>query len=90
MLMYCVKVEKVWEHQKYETIAWLIVGVVHDLILCVMKISIARIYDVGEADPRTPMGTGPLSVRREAEVAQRADRGGTRERFYPASGRTDA
>ena len=21
-LMYCVKVEKVWEHQKYETIAW--------------------------------------------------------------------
>ena len=36
-LMYCVKVEKVWEHQKYETIAWLVIGVVHDLILCVMK-----------------------------------------------------
>ena len=31
MLMYCVKVEKVWEHQKYETIAWLVIGVVHDL-----------------------------------------------------------
>ena len=35
MLMYCVKVEKVWEYQKYETIAWLVIGVVHDLnILC--------------------------------------------------------
>ena len=34
-LMYCVKIEKVWEHQKYETIAWLVIGVVHDLsILC--------------------------------------------------------
>ena len=34
-LMYCVKVEKVCEHQKYETIAWLVIGVVHDLnILC--------------------------------------------------------
>ena len=33
--MYCVKIEKVWEHQKYETIAWLVIGVVHDLnILC--------------------------------------------------------
>jgi hypothetical protein len=33
--MYCVKVEKVSEHQKYETIAWLVIGVVHDLnILC--------------------------------------------------------
>ena len=30
MLMYCVKVEKVWERQKYETIAWLVIGVVHD------------------------------------------------------------
>ena len=29
--MYCVKVEKVLEHQKYETIAWLVIGVVHDL-----------------------------------------------------------
>ena len=37
-LMYCVKVEKVWEHQKYETIAWLVIGVVHDEIVCVMKI----------------------------------------------------
>ena len=45
---------------------------------------------VGETDPPTPMGTGPLSVRRGAEAAQRADRGGTREGFYPASGRTDA
>ena len=34
-LMYCVKIEKVWEHQKYETIAWLVIGVVHDeSILC--------------------------------------------------------
>ena len=33
--MYCVKVEKVRERQKYETIAWLVIGVVHDLnILC--------------------------------------------------------
>ena len=30
-LMYCMKVEKVCEHQKYETIAWLVIGVVHDL-----------------------------------------------------------
>ena len=30
MLMYCVKVEKVWEHQKYETISWLVIRVVHD------------------------------------------------------------
>ena len=30
-LMYCVKVENVWERQKYETIAWLVIGVVHDL-----------------------------------------------------------
>ena len=44
----------------------------------------------GETDPPTPMGTGPLSVQREAETAQRADRGSTRERFYPALGRTDA
>ena len=36
-LMYCVKVEKVQEHQKYEIIDWLVIGVVHDLILCVMK-----------------------------------------------------
>ena len=35
MLMYCVKVEKVRERQKYETIAWLVIGVVHDVnILC--------------------------------------------------------
>ena len=45
---------------------------------------------VGETDPPTPMGTGPLSVRRGAEAVQRADRGSTREQFYPASGRTDA
>ena len=33
--MYCVKVEKVLEHQKYEKIAWLVIGIVHDLnILC--------------------------------------------------------
>ena len=34
-LMYCVKIKKVWEHQKYETIAWIVIGVVHYLnILC--------------------------------------------------------
>ena len=34
-LMYCVKVEKKLEHQKYVTIDWLVIGVVHDLnILC--------------------------------------------------------
>ena len=34
-LMYCMKVEKVSERQKYEPIAWLIIGVVHDVsILC--------------------------------------------------------
>ena len=34
-LMYCVKVEKVLKCQKYETIAWIVIGVVHDLnILC--------------------------------------------------------
>jgi len=33
--MYCVKIEKVREHQKYETIAWFFIEVVHDLnILC--------------------------------------------------------
>ena len=30
-LMYCVKIENFLEHQKYETIAWLVIGVVHDL-----------------------------------------------------------
>jgi len=33
--MYCVKVEKSLRILKYETIAWLVIGVVHDLsILC--------------------------------------------------------
>ena len=39
----------------------------------------------GETDPRTPMGPEPLSVRRGAEIARRADRGEAHERFYPAS-----
>ena len=30
-LMYCVKIEKVLKKLKYETIAWLVIGVVHDL-----------------------------------------------------------
>ena len=42
--------------------------------------------DVGETDPPTPMGTGPLLVRRGAEVTQRADRGSTREQFLPSFG----
>ena len=34
-LMYCVKIEKVLKKLEYETIAWLVIGVVHDLdILC--------------------------------------------------------
>ena len=34
-LMYYVKIEIFLEHQKYETIVWLVIGVVHDLnILC--------------------------------------------------------
>ena len=44
-----------------------------------------RAKDVGEADPRTPMGQGPFLVRRGAVIAQRADRGEARERLYPAS-----
>ena len=36
-LMYCVKIEKVWEHQKYETIAWLVIGLCMIQILCVVK-----------------------------------------------------
>ena len=33
--MYCVKVENVWERQKYEAIDSLVIGVVHDgSILC--------------------------------------------------------
>ena len=31
MLMYCVKIEKVLKKLEYETIAWLVIGVVHDL-----------------------------------------------------------
>ena len=30
-LMYCVKIEKVLKKLEYETIAWLVIGVVHDL-----------------------------------------------------------
>ena len=44
-LMYCVKIEKVWEHQKYETIAWLVIGIVHDLNTVWWRWSIARLYD---------------------------------------------
>src|SRR4051812_744641 len=35
-------------------------------------------------------GPSPLLVRRGAEVAQRADRGGAHKGFYPASGGKDA
>ena len=45
-LTYCVKVEKVWEHQKYETVAWLVIGVVHDeSILVWRKWSMTKLYD---------------------------------------------
>ena len=30
-LMYCVKIEKVLKKLEYETIPWLVIGVVHDL-----------------------------------------------------------
>ena len=46
MLMYCVKVEKAWEIIKYETIAWLVIGVVHDESIYVWrKWSMAKLYD---------------------------------------------
>ena len=67
---------------------WLVPGYCLGQIACLER-SVAMTA-VGEADPPTPMGTGPLSVWRGAEAAQRADRGSTREQFYPASGRTDA
>ena len=35
--MYCVKVEKSLRLLKYETIAWLVIGVVHDVNFCVVK-----------------------------------------------------
>ena len=45
-LMYCVKVEKVWQHQKHETIAWLVIGVVNDLnILCDEDGATSILYD---------------------------------------------
>ena len=45
-LRYCVKIEKVWECKKYETIAWLVIGVVHDLnTLCDEDRGTARLYD---------------------------------------------
>ena len=43
-LMTAVKDEKVWERQKYETIAWLVIGVVHNEILCVMKMEHSQNY----------------------------------------------
>ena len=30
-VMHCVKIEKVLKKLEYETIAWLVIGVVHDL-----------------------------------------------------------
>ena len=45
-LMYCVKIEIFWEHQKYETIAWLVIGVVHDeSILVWRKWNMTKLYD---------------------------------------------
>ena len=42
-----------------------------------------RAKDVGETDPRTPMGPADraLSVRRAAEIARRADQGEAHEQF---------
>ena len=45
-LMYCVKVEKSLRLLKYETIAWLVIGVVHDeSILVWRKWSMTKLYD---------------------------------------------
>ena len=45
-LMYCVKVGKSLRLLKYETIAWLVIGVVHDeSILVWRKWSITKLYD---------------------------------------------
>ena len=45
-LMYCVKVEKSLRLLKYETIAWLVIGVVHDEnILVWWKWSMTKLYD---------------------------------------------
>ena len=44
--MYCVKVEKSLRLLKYETIAWLVIGVVHDeSILVWRKWSMTKLYD---------------------------------------------
>ena len=44
--MYCVKIEKVLKNLEYETIAWLVIGVVHDLnTLCGEDRATARLYD---------------------------------------------
>ena len=44
--MYCVEIEKVLKKLEYETIAWLVIGVVHDLnILCDEDRATTRLYD---------------------------------------------
>ena len=44
--MYCVKIEKVLNKLEYETIAWLFIGVVHDLnTLCDEKGSMTKLLD---------------------------------------------
>ena len=44
-LMYCMKVEKALERQKYETIARLVIGVVHDKYFVWWRLSMIRLYD---------------------------------------------
>ena len=43
--MYCVKIENVLKKLEYETIAWLVIGVVHDLNTLCGEESIDRLYD---------------------------------------------
>ena len=43
--MYCVKIEKVLKKLEYETIAWLVIGVVHDKYFVLTRQSMTRLYD---------------------------------------------
>ena len=43
--MYCVKIEKVLKKLEYETIAWLVIGVVHDKFFVLRRQSMTRLYD---------------------------------------------
>ena len=44
-LMYCMRVEKVKRVKKYEPIARLVIGVVHDKYFVLRRLSMTRLYD---------------------------------------------